>query len=327
MNAPPVAPPMRFNVEGWEIGYGSSLDVDEELSQSKAELDLGVEVPEASWRPVGPTTGITEPDAVLFVDGVRRIDAQVWIDEGDDTAALGICASYAAGVVVCQDSRAEVVHPKHARGVFSTSVHVQNIETPFDAYEAVVVREKPQLSLQVVLSSALQEKLTLLEIETAARARETLNAANDLLVVDGQLRGREHLERAVGYIKSHNKFYLPDRLNAMVPAMAAGHRTPVFRMGTTWERYSWYLRLPHGSGSPWAGVVRVEANEGLSPADVVALANLTQSVLGRYASAEYKDARAPQNLYPIAGLEKNLRHRLGDQQLLYRGLRAAAHFT
>ncbi len=58
--------------------------------------------------------------------------------------------------------------------------------------------------------------------------------------------------------------------------------------------------------------------------EVVELANLSQAVLCRYASVEYKDARAPQNLYPIAGLEKELRRRLGDPRLLYRALRAAA---
>lgn len=47
-------------------------------------------------------------------------------------------------------------------------------------------------------------------------------------------------------------------------------------------------------------------------------------MLSTYAAAEYKDTRAPQNLYPIAGLERELKRRLGDQRLLYRALRAAA---
>lgn len=42
------------------------------------------------------------------------------------------------------------------------------------------------------------------------------------------------------------------------------------------------------------------------------------------ASSPHKDPRAPQNLVPIGGLERELRHRLGDQQLLYRSLRGAA---
>ena len=42
------------------------------------------------------------------------------------------------------------------------------------------------------------------------------------------------------------------------------------------------------------------------------------------AAAGYKDSRAPQNLYPIAGLERALRRRLGDAGVLYRALRSAA---
>lgn len=50
--------------------------------------------------------------------------------------------------------------------------------------------------------------------------------------------------------------------------------------------------------------------------EVIRLANLSQMALGRFASPAYKDSRAPQNLYPIGGLERALRHRLGDPRLL-----------
>lgn len=56
------------------------------------------------------------------------------------------------------------------------------------------------------------------------------------------------------------------------------------------------------------------------------MAWLSQATLCRYASIEYKDTRASQNLYPIAGLERQLR-RLGDATLLYRGLRRAVRIT
>ena len=71
-------------------------------------------------------------------------------------------------------------------------------------------------------------------------------------------------------------------------------------------------------------MVRVECRADLPAAEAVALAATSQATLPRYASAEYKDSRAPQNLYPIAGLEDALRRRLGDQPLLYRALRHAA---
>jgi hypothetical protein len=95
-------------------------------------------------------------------------------------------------------------------------------------------------------------------------------------------------------------------------------------MGTSWDRHSWYLRLPGPKGAPWSGVVRIECPATLAAEEVTRLAGLSQRCLGRFASAAYKDSRAPQNLYPIAGLERELRHRLGDPQVLYRALRAAA---
>jgi hypothetical protein len=49
--------------------------------------------------------------------------------------------------------------------------------------------------------------------------------------------------------------------------------------------------------------------------------------LPRFASRPHKEPRAPQNLYPIAGLERDLRHRLGDARILYRALRRAAAET
>ncbi len=49
--------------------------------------------------------------------------------------------------------------------------------------------------------------------------------------------------------------------------------------------------------------------------------------LPRFASCEEKDPRAPQNLYPIGGLERELRRRLGDPMLIMRSLREAAAKT
>jgi hypothetical protein len=46
--------------------------------------------------------------------------------------------------------------------------------------------------------------------------------------------------------------------------------------------------------------------------------------LPRFASVPYKDPRAPQNLVPIAGLERRLRSLLGDARLLQRSLARAA---
>ncbi|MGH3833049.1 MAG: hypothetical protein ACRDRS_21880 [Pseudonocardiaceae bacterium] len=73
--------------------------------------------------------------------------------------------------------------------------------------------------------------------------------------------------------------------------------------------------------------MRLECSATLNAADAIEMAWLSQATLGRYASVEYKDTRAPQNLYPIAGLERQLRRRLGDAMLLYRGLRRAGNHS
>ena len=75
---------------------------------------------------------------------------------------------------------------------------------------------------------------------------------------------------------------------------------------------------------PWSGVVRLECPADLPVAEVTRLGDLTARVLPPLASVPHKDPRAPQNLVPIGGLERELRHRLGDQHVLYRVLRAAA---
>jgi hypothetical protein len=274
---------------------------------------------------------------MLFVDGVRRIEAHVWVDDhspgGRATqATAALCASYAAGVVCCSGRQAHVAAVEIRRGLFSVAPHASDIVTRAGRYQAHrVAPAAAGVPLMAQLSMSLQQRLADIEKLTAAAARAAIGdqglAAedDDLLVIDGPLLGRQHLRRALGYIKSHRSTYLPPELNALVGALTPGQRTPVFLMGTTWDRHSWYLRLPGSTGSPWSGVVRIECAAGLPLDEVIRLAGQSQVSLARFASAPYKDGRAPQNLYPIGGLERELRHRLGDARLLYRGLREASH--
>jgi hypothetical protein len=159
-----------------------------------------------------------------------------------------------------------------------------------------------------------------LEAEVSGESR----VDDDLLVVDGPLRGRQHLPRAIGYVKTHRVEYLTTELTAVVTRLAPGERTPVFHVGTSWHRYAWYLRLPTTSRAPWSGVVRIECAAELPVDTAVALADRSAVTLPRFASTPYKDPRAPQNLVPIAGLERRLRAMLGDARLLSRTLTIAA---
>jgi hypothetical protein len=318
---------MRWRVETWDPGYGASSEDPAELSHSTAQLALDVERPERAWRPITPAGSAAEP-SVLFVDGVRRIDAMAWIEDtaasgvGEGTgASLALCASYAAGGVRCGPDGARLVAAEVRRGLFTAAPGATDVVTPGGRYQHVSAGQ-PRGEPATELNLAVQRALADLEAWVATNARGAAQD-HDLLVVDGPLRGRQHLPRVLGFIKTHRSEYLPAPLHRMVGALAAGQRTPVFGLGTSWQRYSWYLKLP-GPSAPWAGVVRVECPAEDPVAEVVELADRSAPTLCRYASTEYKDARAPQNLYPIAGLERELRRRLGDQALLYRAIRRAS---
>jgi hypothetical protein len=317
--------PVPFTVDPWDPGYGLAFSEDLDggaMEESSAELDLDLEIPAAQWHPIDPNPLPRLPAAVLFLDGVRRIDARVWVHGRNPPPVPGIAASFAAGLVSC-DGAARITGVTIERGMFSASDEATDITTRHARYPARLATDggPDQLSL------ALQQRLTQAEVQLALTFRAQNPDGDDLLVVDGPLRGRTHLDRTVGYIKTHHASYLPSDQAVAVAALMPGQRTPAFTMGTSWRRNSWYLRLAGTPGVPWSGVVRLECSAELPHGEVIRLADLTARLLPPLASTPYKDPRAPQNLVPIGGLERELRHRLGDQQLLYRSLRAAAEIA
>jgi hypothetical protein len=325
---------MRFSVDGWDPGYGTAIDM-QDLVETASKVDATLEVGGSEWSPIALDTTTPVPSTVLFVDGVRRIDARAWIDDvdapnGDARRAVpGLCASYAAGVVCASVDGAHVISSEVRRALFTDASTATMIETSAGAYAVHRTVLNPDLPPAVSLNNALQHALAELEVTVAVDARHQHSEGSpdegDLLVVDGPLRGKAHISGALGYVKTHGVQYLPTELNAVVAELQTGDRTPVFAIASGWDRYSWYLRLPCLPAGPWAGIVRLEAAPERSLQDVVTLANMTQTLFGRFASVEYKDGRAPQNLVPISGLEKQLRHQLGHAPLLYRSLRSAAH--
>lgn len=299
----------RIAIETWDPDYGAPVEAGV-LDPSDVSVNVDVETEAAAWKPIEPTPDVDPPGDVLFIDGVRRTDASAWISEDDRPPYRALLASIGAGAAL-GGSRARIAAAEVERLLIAPQP-TGDVSTRAGNYAAVLAAGTESEDL----SRALQQRLGALETRVAEYQRD----AADLIFIDGPLRGwpRPH---AVGYIKSHRVSYLPESLQAIVGRLSAGQRTPLFFMTTSWSRYSWYLRLPGPASHAWWGVVRCEVSDALAVDDARRAADRATAILPRFASSPHKDARAPQNLYPIAGLEDHLRRLLGDAAFVQRCIR------
>ena len=264
----------------------------------------------ADWQPILPDTDpATE---MLFIDGVRRVDASLWIDQPPDFPGFALAATYAAGAVRC-NGNARLEGAEVGRGLF-TSSSALDIDTGVGLYEVKATKGTTPEELWL----GIQQRMGDLEARVARAVGDA-----EVVVVDGPLSHHRDVENAVGYIKTQKVQYLPLELRSVLTSLQPGLRTPLFLTTTSWSRYSWYLRLANHAG-PAGGLVRCEIDGDSDIVQAVRVANRVSASLPRYASERHKDPRAPQNLYPIGGLERELKHRLGDREMAVRALRKAS---
>jgi hypothetical protein len=166
-------------------------------------------------------------------------------------------------------------------------------------------------------------------LQSAMRAAEAdlaaalpAGTAADLVVLDGPLTHADRVHGpVVGFVKRLLQQYLPPEREALLAALPTGGRTPLFSILDR-PRYSCYLRLGHGRSieSPLAGLARLELPGTLGIGEARRVADLAAAGLPRFASDPVRDPRAPQNLFPVGGLEDELRHLLGDPLVLRRAI-------
>ena len=96
----------QLHVEGWAPEYGASVETLDDLTPSEGSVDIAVE--DRPWAPIdGNDDGVP---VVAFVDGVRRVDARLILDDPAGPIP-GICGSYGVGAVLWHRSehRSETV--------------------------------------------------------------------------------------------------------------------------------------------------------------------------------------------------------------------------
>ncbi|MDQ3982162.1 MAG: hypothetical protein M3271_05720 [Actinomycetota bacterium] len=313
---------MRIAVEAWSPEYSAGVDLREPREVTVEDVRVDLEMP-PPWRPVPRSREGPGAETVAFVDGTRRIDARIFVIDGRPRAQAGVAGSIGVGAVVCSargGAPARISHASVTRHLAVGGGRAPGLSAGAGLeYSPMPV---PDEALDLLVD-AVHNHMRRLEADLAIAHAE----AGHLVFADGPLAVMDPGKRdVIGLIKSHAKRYLPPEEEAILEALGCGERTPLFSFGTHRPRYSWYVRLcePDRRGHGWQGLVRCEVPAALSVDAAKKLADASTALLPRFASQPYWDPRAPQNLVPIAGLEKRLRHLLGERELIYRMIRSAA---
>lgn len=303
-----------LHIEGWSPEYGNPTDVGDGFDDQMERVDDTVEVAGA-WLPIaGADDGV---DEVVFVDGVRRIDARLTIDDADGPTP-GICGSFGVGAVTWDRRipRSEVTHTEIRRlGVFTRG---RGVAIPPAGPQLVYFTESVPEADPGMLVQHFHGEMRKAE----ARMSEKLAQEGLFVIADGPINDLSATEK-VGFIKTHRVPYLEPARMAIIGRLDTGQRTPMFAIGR-YRRYSWYTRIGDVQGGhSWSGVVRCEVSGALTFDHARHIADRTTAILPKVASEGHIDPRAPQNLVPIAALERQLRRLLGDPGFVYRRLRSA----
>ena len=307
----------RIYVESWSPEYGVPLEITEE-SEPTASVDPAVET--SDWKPIRGSDPAA-PSEVAFVDGVRRIEARLTIDDPTEGPVPGIMAAFGVGGVLWERAipRSTFVGLSVERMVVMAKGYNTGIGMLGDL---PVSTESEPGDDPADLLAHVQRRMRAAEQSLASG----LVASGRLVIADG--RNHELGPRPiVGFIKTHQVMYLNGRHRSLIGILRAGERTPLFLIDIGFlPRYSWYLRLADLPwGHSWTGIVRCEVAAAGGVDQAVELAARTTALLPRLASERHIEARAPQNLVPIAALERELRKRLGDQRLAHRALSTTVH--
>lgn len=317
---------MRIAVEAWSPEYGAGLELRELDNESTENV-------RTDWEPWAPVTrkatapGISE---VAFVDGVRRIDARIHLDDADGTPRPGAAASIGVGVLVCSatggagaegGAAAVMPAPVVSRYLAAAAPIVPDLSVAQGVHYAGLPVEGEAIDK---VDDEIHDAMRRTEADVAVGAAGEVGR---IVFADGPLaKMTPGPLNIVGYIKSHARPYLDEPERGILATLGCGERSPLFSFGERRHRFSWYLRLcerdrdSHG----WHGIVRCEVPYALGFDRAVELADASTALLPRFASKPHWDKRAPQNLVPIACLERRLRHLLSDPLLVHRAIKSAA---
>jgi uncharacterized protein len=303
--------PRQLKLDSRPIAYDSVVEA--AASDMDGEIEDDIEL--ADWRPLTPEPLIETP-TLAFVDGVERRERRIAAEDGERPGIPGLLASYAAGAVLPGRSSAFRHLFVQRRAILANGAQPQTVR--LTAHNTCIDYEpasSPGSDFES-LEAALRTFRANLESQVV---RALIVDGCDLVIVDGRLPPNVD-SRVVGLIKTpHILPSIVTKHYGLLSALRAGQRSPVFvRRRSDRAYYSWFvcLRTPAAFDPALSGLALLEMDAPRREA--LLAAERTTALLPRYASEPYQDPRSPQNLLPVALLERELRHRLGDPELIAR---------
>ncbi len=318
---------MRISLDPWGGDYGSQIStpqaVDEEQLSAQA---TGQQIEAGPWQPRTPAPEHM-PNMTVVIDGVMRVDAPAVLSD-DESRFLALFGSYAAGAVAI-DRRVEIIEEQLDRlFIVGGQQSGQDVTVAAGTGGKIPMRYRSVSASELTPDSLRESLLTAMRRAENDLAR-TLSGDERLVLADGNLTFLGDSSSVVGVIKTIQRMYLAPPEAKILERLQPGERTPLFQFSGSrrkgFEVFTCYLRLanPRPIEHPFTGLVRLEVKAGLGIQKAAALLDQAAQAVSGLASRAPKDPRAPQNLIPIGGLERRLRHRLGDPKLVRRCIEKA----
>ena len=258
---------MRFSVDPWDPAYGTSVDT--ELGDSTAEVDVDVELPGApvaAARPAG--RGRPAGGGAVRGRGAPGRRPDLGGRAGRHRVARAVRVLRGRGGLLLPADGAHLVDagcgggcsPRPRPAPTSSPRPAATLATQASALPG----RPPMQPCRWPCSAAWPPP------SCARRGRRRGPRQRAASSSDGPLPPQPLPPARSASSRSHRDPYLPAGLrrhrgHPRGRASAPRCSGSADRAAGSWERCTWYLRLPAAPGAPWAGVVRVECGPDLEP--------------------------------------------------------------
>jgi uncharacterized protein len=322
---------LSFGVDNWSLDYEEPVRFDGLAGSEETAFTVDLKAESNAWAAIPPDKHIPCPEHMVFVDGTRFIDSRITAFQEDGTPVFGAFSSIAVGGVRVDPGLATAAFlnsdVQRVLG-FTTAVAADRVEIAPNHGSRCTLCYQPLQPLKEAEKLALDTSVQRFMLRLEARyAEQQMAAIPDALVVrDGPLLFNTQVG-ILGYVKTLGRNYLDSEAGKLVRALEVGERTPIFQLDAGYgsPRWVWYLRsqvhltperrlLEHAL----VGIVRLELDAQMNIAQAQRIATQSALFIPHFASLPHKDPRSPQNLIPVGALEKELKRRLGNRDLLRR---------